>query len=71
MNIYLINYVCKENDNIWKCKSTVKAENPISAWNKFIKKWEKEIENGEADIPITTITEFNVSKICEASEAIF
>lgn len=70
MNLYLIGCLCKDENSVWKYTSVVKAESPIDAWNKFLRKWDDDYKNGDADVSSSVISEFRVEKICPEKEAI-
>jgi len=71
MKIYLITYYCKDDDSIWKNKALVKAKNAFQAWEKFREKWIKELEQGKADIPLSSISEYTVEVVCSVDDVIF
>jgi len=70
MDFYLIDYLCKVNKDVWSGRSIVKAKNAVHAWGKFKKAWEKDLENGKADVPVSVITKYSVEKICSNKEAL-
>ena len=71
MKIYLIIYCCKDDDSIWRNKALVKAENAFQAWENFKKIWIKELEQGKADIPMSSISEFSVEVVCSVDNVMF
>lgn len=70
MNLYLVDCLCKSENSTWKFASVVKAQSPIYAWNKFLYKWNEDLQNGSADVPTNVIIEFKVEKLCQEKEAI-
>jgi hypothetical protein len=66
MKIYLITCYCKDDDSIWKNKALVKAKNAFQAWEKFREKWIKELDQGKADIPLSSISEYSVEDEAKA-----
>jgi len=62
---------CKDDDSIWKNKALVKAKNAFQAWEKFREKWIKELEQGKADIPLSSISEFSVEVVCSVDDVMF
>ena len=64
MKTYLITYYCKDNDSTWKNKALVKAKNAFQAWEK----WVKELEQGKADIPLSSISEYSVEVVCSVDD---
>lgn len=70
MKIYLITCYCKDNDSIWKNKA-LKAKNAFQAWEKFREKWIEELEQGKADIPLSSISEFSVEVVCSVDDVMF
>jgi len=62
---------CKDDDSIWKNKALVKAKNAFQAWEKFREKWIKELEQGKADIPLSSISEYSVEVVCSVDDVMF
>jgi len=64
MKIYLITYYYKDDDSIWKNKALVKAKNAFQAWEKFL-------EQGKADIPLSSISDYSVEVLCSVDDVMF
>lgn len=70
MDIYLIDYLCKIDKDVWTGKSLVKAKNAVHAWDKFRKEWDKDLEKGKIDVPVSAIKKYSVERICSKNEVL-
>jgi len=68
MDFYLIDYLCKVNKDVWSGRSIVKAKNAVHAWDKFKIQWQKDLKQGEADLPISVVIKYSVERICSGND---